>query len=121
MKSGYDRYLDYQYRRSGGFFKAIFEAIKLADIDNMPKIEAGFPEEVDAYRVWAREGALALALRVTVGYGLLDDLCAEYEIRMCCGMVATSQCKCGQNWSCRKCKMGGGSHPCDCGRKVSNA
>lgn len=118
MKNGYDRYLDYQYQRSGGFFKAVFDAIKLADSDNTKKMALAFPEEVDAFRLWTRVGVPDLARRVTVGYSLLDDLCKEYGIRMCCGQVVAAQCKCGQNWGCGQCKMGGGSHPCDCSRKV---
>lgn len=119
MKSGYDRYLDYQYRMSGNFFKALFDAIKQADIDNLPKIEKGFPEEVDGYRLWIREGVHAFALRVTPGYKLLDKLCPEYNIVRCCGLVVATQCKCARNWHCHKCGMGGGAHPCDCSGKVS--
>jgi len=119
MKSGYDRYLDYQYRRSGGFFQAVFDAIKLADVNNFPKMAAGFPEEADAYRVWTRAGAYAFALMVTPGYGLLADLCKEYQLRMCCGLVATRVCGCGMNWNCKRCKMGGGGHPCDCRKVIS--
>lgn len=119
MKNGYDRYLDYQFRRSGGFFKALFDAIKLADVNNLPKVAKGFPEEADAFRVWTREGAYAFALKVTPGYGLLANLCDEYLIRRCCGLVVANQCKCGQNWKCSKCGMGGGALPCDCKRKAN--
>lgn len=114
MKNGYDRYLDYQYSMGGGFFKALFDAIKLADIDNTAKLMLAFPEETDAFRLWTRVGVHTFALRVTPGFELLDKLCPEYDIRRCCGRVVEMNCKCGQNWTCGNCGTGGGAHPCNC-------
>ncbi len=63
-KTGYGRYLDKQFRQSGSFFSALFEAIQQADETNTAKLKAGFPEEVDAYRLWTRVGAQSLLAKV---------------------------------------------------------
>ena len=56
MPNGYDRYLDKQFRMSGSFFSALFDAIMQADGTNLEKIAQGFPEEVEAYKTWTRIG-----------------------------------------------------------------
>jgi len=79
-KNGYDRYLDYQYRRSGGFFKALFDAIKVADSDNLPKLAKGFPEEVEAYKTWTRVGVTEFAEKVSPDNPFMDEFKKEYGI-----------------------------------------
>lgn len=51
--NGYDRYLEKQFSIGGGFFNTLFEAIARADEGNLAM---GFPEEVDVYKTWTREG-----------------------------------------------------------------
>ena len=50
-KNGFDRYLEYQFRRAyrmSDFFEALFKAMGHADTGNLARIEKGFPEEVEA-------------------------------------------------------------------------
>lgn len=62
-RNGYDRYLDFQYGRSGDFMQALFTAIMKADTNNQDKLALGFPEEVEAYRCWTRIGVKEFAER----------------------------------------------------------
>jgi len=54
--NGFDRYLEFQFRIAGDFYTALFQAIQQADEDNLERLAKGFPEEVEAYKVWARMG-----------------------------------------------------------------
>jgi hypothetical protein len=60
METGFDRFLENQFGWSGDFFRTFFEAAFLADTNNLNKLSLGFPEEIEAVRVWRREGADAL-------------------------------------------------------------
>lgn len=73
-KTGYDRYLEFQYTLntantpSSSFFTALFIAIAKADRGNQAKIALGFPEEVDAYQIWCcKGGAEELQKKITPG------------------------------------------------------
>jgi hypothetical protein len=55
-KTGYDRYLEFQFRWTGSFFTTLFNAIALADTKNTERLRQGFPEEVEAYQTWTRIG-----------------------------------------------------------------
>lgn len=81
MKNGYDRYLDFQYDRSGDFFRALFRAITLADIDNTAQLAKGFPEEVNAYRVWTRLGVARFLTLLSPGHDLREQFMAEYQLK----------------------------------------
>ena len=78
--SGHDKYLEFQYRRTGGFFTTLFKAISLADSDNLPKLEKGFPEEVDAFKIWSRQGAEYLLPKISLDHGLRDQFMEEYNL-----------------------------------------
>lgn len=80
MNNGYDKYLEFQYGWSGDFYKALFRAISLADSDNSPKLEKGFPEEVDAYRIWSRVGANALLEKISSEHPLRERFVNEYAL-----------------------------------------
>ena len=80
MPSGYDRYLDFQYRMSGGFFTHLFQAIAVADGDNTAALEKGYPEEVDAYRVWTTMGAQALLAFISHCHGCRPRFIEEYGL-----------------------------------------
>jgi len=41
---------EWQYGRCGGFYKAIWSAIEVADKEHLAKIEKGFPVEVAGYK-----------------------------------------------------------------------
>lgn len=79
-RNGFDRYLDYQYRSGGSFFKALFNAIKQADKYNLPKIAQGFPEEVEAYKTWTRVGVEEFAERCSESGDQFTFFCREYDI-----------------------------------------
>ena len=74
MKNGYDRYLDFQYGDTGGFFTRLFQAIAVADSTNIKRLAKGFPEEVDAYLLWTREGAEELLAKCTPNNPLIGRL-----------------------------------------------
>ena len=78
--SGFDKYLEFQYRQSGSFYKKLWEAIHQADEDNLAKLAEGFPEEVEAYKLWTRQGAGALLSKVSAGHGLRRPLIDEYQL-----------------------------------------
>jgi hypothetical protein len=67
--NGYDRFFDFQRGRSGSFFTNLFRAISVADHQNLAKLEKGFPEEVEAWRLFAHtEGGLITLLTRLSGY-----------------------------------------------------
>jgi len=55
MNAGEKRLCDFMYRKSGGFFTNLFEAIFRADGENSVKLALGFPEEVEAVRRYHRD------------------------------------------------------------------
>ena len=57
--NGFDRYLEFQFHIAGDFHNALFRAIQQADESNLTKLAQGFPEEVEAYKTWARVGQKA--------------------------------------------------------------
>ena len=81
MKNGYDRYLDFQYGRSGDFFRVLFQAITLADSDNTLKLAKGFPEEVNAYKTWTRIGVEEFLPMLSPGHDLREQFMAEYQLK----------------------------------------
>ena len=54
--------LKWQWRQYGSFYRALFDAIKLADDTNLEKLRLGFPVEVAGFLAWDR-GDLAEKLR----------------------------------------------------------
>ena len=74
MKNGYDRYLDFQFRMTGDFFTHLFQAISRADSNNTEKLRLAFPEEVDAYLTWAREGSEFLLEKCSPNSPLLKEI-----------------------------------------------
>jgi len=80
-RNGYDRYLDFQYSRSGHFMQALFTAIMKADTENQDKLAMGFPEEVEAYRCWTRIGVEEFARRCGNKHSaLFGTFCDEYGL-----------------------------------------
>jgi hypothetical protein len=55
-ENAYDHYLMYQYHYSGDFETRLFRCIEQADEDNLGRLALGFPGEVEAYKVWSRQG-----------------------------------------------------------------
>lgn len=79
--NGFDKYLDFQYGRSGSFYKNLFESIHIADKYNLKKLALGFPSEVEAYKVWTRAGgAEELIKHVSPSHGLLEAFAEEYGL-----------------------------------------
>ena len=81
-KNGYDRYLEYQFRRAfpmSDFFAALFNAMGQADTGNLERIAKGFPEEVEAYKTWTRVGVKEFLAKCTPDHYLMKAL-AEGKI-----------------------------------------
>ena len=78
--SGYDKYLEYQYRQTGDFYALLFRAIQQADGENLDRLAQGFPTEVEAYKCWTRIGVKEFATYVTPGHRLLDTFRKEYQL-----------------------------------------
>jgi hypothetical protein len=66
MNDGERKFCDFQYGRTGGFYRALFDTAFRADSMNQARLAAGFPEEIKA--VWDYQN--------TDGYW--DRLRAEY-------------------------------------------
>ena len=49
MTKGERKLCDFMYKKSGGFYTSLWEAILKADRNNLFLIGMGFPEEVEAY------------------------------------------------------------------------
>ena len=45
----------WQFKYDGGFFTALWEAISMADEQNLDRLAEGFPTEVAGYRKYTRE------------------------------------------------------------------
>jgi hypothetical protein len=73
-KSGYDRYLEFQFRWTGDFFTTLFQAIALADRYNIEKLRQGFPGEVEAYQTWTRIGKDEFLAKCNPEHPLMKDL-----------------------------------------------
>mgnify|MGYP001606128136 CR=1 FL=1 len=59
----------WQYRRCGYFKKALWEAIALADDDNLERLRLGFPIEVEGYiRVTRLPGYWVAVVKKAGGY-----------------------------------------------------
>lgn len=80
-KTGYDRYLEFQFRQTGEFHTALFNAIQYADQENIEKLRLGFPEEVHAYLLWSRSGKDVLLAMCSPEHPLvLGVLSGEYHL-----------------------------------------
>ena len=77
-RNGYDRYLDFQFREIGDFFRFLFEAISRADDKNTEKLRLGFPEEVDAVCTWQRVGLEALLEKCSLGNPQIERMRSEF-------------------------------------------
>ena len=80
--NGYDKYLEFQYRQSGHFYTALFEAISKADEDNLELLSKGFPEEVDAFRLFSRtqDGVKGFLAHCSAAHPLKKVMQAEYGL-----------------------------------------
>jgi len=72
--TGYDRYLEKQFGWTGSFYTTLFDAISLADRKNTSKLAEGFPEEVDAYRIFTQEGRDAFLAKCDPGHPLVKKI-----------------------------------------------
>ena len=80
-KNGYDRYLEFQFRWCGDFFRTLFQAIALADHINIEKLRAGFPEEVEAYQTFTRIGKEEFLAKCSQDHPLLQGVkSGEYHL-----------------------------------------
>ncbi|MCW3134539.1 MAG: hypothetical protein N2V78_09455 [Methanophagales archaeon] len=55
MNTGERRLCEWQFGLSGSFFRSLFNAISVADRENLTKLERAFPDEVKAYKRFAYE------------------------------------------------------------------
>jgi len=75
-QNGYDRFLDYQFRRSGDFFKSLFKALFQADSTNFKKLALGFPEEAGAVLLFTQDpnGKTLILNNCLPGNCLVEDI-----------------------------------------------
>jgi hypothetical protein len=78
IHNAYDKYLEWQFRVTGGFYSHLFEAISRADEENLAKFALGFPQEVEAYKTFTRTGVEAFAGKCTSTHPLLLPFKKEY-------------------------------------------
>ena len=57
----------WQYGYSGHFHKALFEAICVADEENLDRLSLGFPDEVSGYRKYTRQAGWWKEVQKKVG------------------------------------------------------
>jgi len=55
LNMGERHLVDWQYGGLGGFFTALWDAIRRADGGNLDRLGKGFPEDVEAYRRYSGE------------------------------------------------------------------
>jgi len=67
MNIGERRLCEWQFGLSGSFFRSLFNAMSVADRENLAKLKRAFPDEVKAYRRFASEA------------GYWKRLCEEYR------------------------------------------
>ena len=77
-QKGFTRYLEHQFGLSGGFYEALWAAIRLADEANTTRLAEGFPHEVEAYRVFTQVGIEEFLVEVDQE----DPLAAKLTKRM---------------------------------------
>lgn len=77
---GFDKYLEFQYHQAGGFYTRLFQAIQVADEDNLERLEEGFPSAVDAYKTWSRLGAQTFLYYVSPDHRLREKFIKEYAL-----------------------------------------
>lgn len=75
--SGYDKYLEFQFRETGNFYSKLFDLIAIADFEYIEKLRLIFPEEVDAYQTFTRIGQEAFLAKCTKGHPLIEQM--EFE------------------------------------------
>lgn len=75
--NAYDKYLEWQFHITEGFYSHLFEAISRADEENLAKFALGFPQEVEAYKTFTRTGAESFAGKCTPTHPLLLRLKGE--------------------------------------------
>ncbi len=79
-KNGYDLFLEFQFDQTGDFYKALFNAISRADVNNIEKLRLGFPEEVDAMERFRFVGEIALLSKCSAGHPLIEKMLYENSI-----------------------------------------
>jgi len=62
---------------TGSFYTALFWAIQQADEGNLCRLAQGFPEEVEAYKVWTRQGQRQFLDRCSSDHPLISRLAFE--------------------------------------------
>jgi hypothetical protein len=72
--NGFDKYLEYQFHWSGSFYTHLFEAIQCADGNNLGRLAKGFPEEVEAYKVWTRVGREEFLAGCSQDHSIIRDI-----------------------------------------------
>lgn len=78
--NGYDKYLEFQYKQTGDFFTALFNAISRADGNNLSLLTKGFPSEVEAYKTWTRIGVKEFLRHISQDHRLRDQFVNEYNL-----------------------------------------
>lgn len=58
---------DFQFHFAGSFHRALYEAIHRADEENLLRLQAGFPDEVQGFLAWTRGDLYERASRIAGG------------------------------------------------------
>ena len=96
----------WQYGYLGHFHKALFEAICVADEENLDKLSPGFPDEISGYRKYTRQAGWWKEVQKKIGRSvakiekekevsnhthkckgceeIVDDLDFNCELGLCC-------------------------------------
>lgn len=74
MKNGFDLYLEFQFHQTGSFYTALFDLISHADPMNIHRLALGFPDEVEAYRVFTQVGLDEFLAKCTPDHPLIEQM-----------------------------------------------
>ncbi len=81
-RNGYDLLLEWVYGQTGHFYTQLFELMARADTENLNKLGQGFPEEVEAFRIYAYDvdGLEKIMQRASHDHPLLTKFIQEYSL-----------------------------------------
>lgn len=77
----FDKYLEYQYQQTGGFYTSLFETISYADPIHLIQLNRSFPNEVQAYVTFTTKSLEEFVANCTIDHPLLPSFKQEYQIQ----------------------------------------
>jgi hypothetical protein len=73
LTEGERHLVQWQYDFAGGFTKALWTALTIADRNNLARLALGFPDDVEAYKKFSREAGWWPALQKRLNQGVDRD------------------------------------------------